>query len=67
MSSEDNKVLEFNQYCKSDRAPFIIYADHESLMGKIDRCTNNLEKASMAKVSEHIQSGFVMSTISIKT
>ena len=67
MPFEDNKVLEFNQYCKSEKAPFIIYADHESLMGKIDRCTNNLEKASIAKVSEHIPSGFAMSTISIKT
>ena len=27
MPSEDTKVLEFNQYRKSDKAPFIIYAD----------------------------------------
>ena len=27
MPSEDTKVLEFNQYQKSDKAPFIIYAD----------------------------------------
>ena len=25
----DTKVLEFNQYQKSDKAPFIIYADLE--------------------------------------
>ena len=29
MSSEDTKKLEFNQYQKSDQAPFIIYTDHE--------------------------------------
>ena len=27
MRSKDNKILEFNQYQKSDKAPFIIYAD----------------------------------------
>ena len=27
MPSEDTKVLEFNRYRKSDKAPFIIYAD----------------------------------------
>ena len=30
MPSEETKVLDFNQYQKSDKAPFIIYADLES-------------------------------------
>ena len=30
--SEDTKVLEFNQYQKSDTAPFIIYADLECII-----------------------------------
>ena len=25
--SEDTKILEFNQYQKSDKAPFIVYSD----------------------------------------
>ena len=29
MPSEDTKILEFNKYQKSDKAPFIIYADLE--------------------------------------
>ena len=29
MPSEDTKILEFNQYQKSDKAPFVIYADLE--------------------------------------
>ena len=29
MSSEDTKILEFDQYQKSDKAPFIIYIDLE--------------------------------------
>ena len=30
MPSEKDKVLEFNQYMKSDKMPYIIYADIES-------------------------------------
>ena len=64
MPSEDTKTLGFKQYRKSDKAPFIIYADLESAIGKVDGCKNNLEKSSTAKVSEHILSGFLMSTMS---
>ena len=41
MPSEDTKMLEFNQYRKSGKVPFIIYADLESLIEKIDVCENN--------------------------
>ena len=64
MSFEDTKILEFNQYQKSDKAPFIIYADLECIIEKIDGCKNNPENSSTTKVSEHIPSGFSMSTIS---
>ena len=43
MSSENNKILEFNQYQKSYKAPFVIYADLECLIEKIDGCKNNPE------------------------
>ena len=36
MPSEDTKIIKFNQYQKSDKAPFIIYADLESIIEKID-------------------------------
>ena len=36
MPSEDTKILEFNQYQKSDQTPFIIYADLECLIEQID-------------------------------
>ena len=62
--SEDTKILEFNQYCKSDKAAFMIYTDLESLIIKIDGCKNNPEESSTTKVSEHIPSGFSMFTIS---
>ena len=41
MPSEDIKILEFNQYQKSDKSPFIIYADLECILEKIDACKNN--------------------------
>ena len=65
MPSENTKMLEFNQYQKSDKAPFIIYADLECIIEKIDGCKNNPENSSTTKVSEHIPSGFSMSTISL--
>ena len=64
MVSKDTKILEFNQCKKSGKAPFIIYADLECFMEKIDGCKNNPENSSTTKVVEHILSGFSMSTIS---
>ena len=63
MPSEDTKILEFNQYQKSDKVPFFIYADLECIREKIDGCKNNPKNSSTAKVSEHIPSGFSISTI----
>ena len=40
------RILEFNQYQKSDKAPFIIYADLECIIEKIDGCKNNPENAA---------------------
>ena len=65
MPSEDTKILEFNQYQKSDKAPFLIYADLEYIMEKIDGCKNNPEDSSTAKLRKHIPSGFSLSTISL--
>ena len=65
MHSEDTKILEFNQYEKSGKAPFIIYADLECLIEKIDGCKNNPDNLFTTKVGQHIPSGFSMSTISL--
>ena len=64
MLSEDTKILEFNQNQKSDKAPFIIYADFECILEKIDGCKSNPKNSSTTKVSKHIPTGFSMSTIS---
>ena len=65
MPSEDTKILEFNQYQKSDKAPFIIYADLECIIEKTDECKNDSENSSTTKISEYIPSGFSVSTISL--
>ena len=62
--SEDTKILEFNQYQNSDEATFIIYADFDCIIEKIDRCKNNPEKSFTAKVRERIPSVFSKSKIS---
>ena len=64
MPYKDTKILEFNQYQKFHKAPFIIYADLECLIENIDGYKNNPENLSTTKVSEHISSGFSMSAIS---
>ena len=62
MPSEDTKILEFNQSQKSDKAPFIIYADLQCLIEKNDGCKNNPENSFTTKVGEHIPLGFSMLT-----
>ena len=42
---------------------YIIYADMESLIKKVDGCANNPETSSTTKLGEHIPCGFSMSTI----
>ena len=64
MPSEDTRISDFKQYQKSDKTPFIIYADLECIIKKIDGCKNNPENSSATKVSKHILSGLSMSTVS---
>ena len=49
MPFEGTQILEFNQYQKSDKAPFIIYADLECLIEKTDGCKNNPENSFIKK------------------
>ena len=49
MSSEDSKILEFNRYQKSDKAPCFIYADLECIIEKIDGCRNNSGSSFITK------------------
>ena len=63
MLSENTKILEYNQYQKSGKPSFIIYAELECIIERTDRCKNNPENSSTTKASKHIPSLFLMSTI----
>ena len=65
MPFDDTRILEFNQYQNSDKAPFIIYADLECIIERIEGCKNSPKNSTTTKVSEHIPSSFSMSTISL--
>ena len=62
LSVKDN-ILEFNQYIKSVKTPYIIYADMESFIKRIDGFANNPEKSSTTKIDEHNPCGYSSSKI----
>ena len=62
MSNEDNKILKYNYGEKSMKAPFIIYADLESLLEKMNTCHNNPEKPSTTKINNPTPSGYLLFT-----
>ena len=50
---EDIKIFKYNQGKKSMKVLFIIYADLESLLEKMNTCHNNPEKSSTTKINIH--------------
>ena len=62
MPNEDNKILKYNHREKSMRAPFMFYADLESLLEKMDTCYDDPEKSSTAKINKHTPSGYSLFT-----
>ena len=48
---------------KLDKIPYIIFANIESLIEKIDGCGNNSENSSTTKIDEHIPCAYSISTI----
>ena len=58
MPDEDNKILKYNPGEKSLKVPFIIYADLECLLKKIDTCQNNPEESYTEKKAKHKPSGY---------
>ena len=64
MPSKDTKVLELTWYRKTDKKLFIIYADLECIIEKIDRCKSNPENSSTTKLINLLPFDFLMSTIS---
>ena len=62
MPEEYNKILKYNEGEKSMRVPFIIYADLECLLEKMNTCYNNPEKLSTTKINKNTPSGYSLFT-----
>ena len=62
MPEEDNKILKYNHGEKSVTATFVIYADLEFLLEKMNTCHNNPEKSSTTKINKHTPSGYSLFT-----
>ena len=62
MSSPNNSIIKYNQGEKSLELPFIIYADLEVFMKKIDTCYNNPDLSSTTKINQHIPSEYSIYT-----
>ena len=58
MPEEDNKILKYNQGEKSMKVPFIIHADLESLLEKMNTCHNNPEKSSTTRINKRTPSAY---------
>ena len=57
ISKKDNKALKYNPGEKSMKIPFIIYANLESLLEKMNTCHNNPIMSSINKINKHTPSG----------
>ena len=57
-----NNLIKYNQGDKSLKLPFIIYADLEFILKKIDTCQNNPDLSSTTKINQHIPSGYSIYT-----
>ena len=62
MPNKDNNKIKYNQGEKSIKLPFIIYANLECLLEKIDTCYNNPEESSTTKINHHTPSGYSIFT-----
>ena len=62
MPEEDNEILKYNHGEKSMIQPLVIYFDFESLLEKIDTCSNDLEKSLTTKINKHIPSVYSLFT-----
>ena len=51
MPTDKNNIIKCNQVDKSLNLPFMIYADLECLLKKIDTCQNNPDLSSTTKIN----------------
>ena len=62
MPKKDNEILKYNHGEKSMKVPFIIYAELESLLDKMNTCHNNAKNSSTTKINKHAPSRYSLFT-----
>ena len=62
MPNENNNIINYNQGEKSIKLRFIIYADLECLLEKMNTCYNNPEESSTTEINKHAPSGYSLFT-----
>ena len=55
---EKGSILKFKNFCKSERMPFTVYADTESLLNNIQNCEPDPEKSYTNKYQKHVPISF---------
>ena len=63
MPNEETKIIKYNQGEKSIKSPFIIYADLECLLEKMNTCYNDPKESSTTEINKHTPSGYSLFTI----
>ena len=58
MPEEGNNTLQFQNYQRQMKGPFVIYADCESIIEKYDTCIPPTERSSTTKTEMHTPCGF---------
>ena len=58
MPTIDNNIIKYNHGEKTMKVPFIIYADLECLLEKMNTCINNPNESSTTKINKHTPSGY---------
>ena len=54
MNSKNTKILDFNQFQKSDKASFVTYVGLKCMIEKIDECKNSPENSSTTQVNKNM-------------
>ena len=65
-NAKKSESLEYHSGVKSMKAPYIIVADIESLLRKMDTCANDLSKSSTEKKNKHEMCGYSFSSFDKK-
>ena len=58
ITKEDNEILKYNHGEKSMKIPFIIYANLECLLEKMNTCLNNPRKLLKTKINKQTTPGY---------